>query len=53
MKKKKEIKIIYSKLKSKKGKIGVSLEYEGKKGYGKTNLEALDNLAKKLDENDN
>lgn len=50
MKKKKQIKIDYSKLKSKKGKIGVSLEYEGKKGYGKNILEALDNLAKKLAE---
>ena len=50
MKKKKQIKINYSKLKSKKGKIGVSLEYEGKKGYGKNQQEALANLTKKLAE---
>ena len=50
MKKKKQIKINYSKLKSKKGKIGVSLEYNGKKGYGKTREEALAKLTKKLAE---
>lgn len=46
-KKKKEI-IDYSKIKKKKGKIGVSLSYKGKKVYGKDEQDAIKQFFKEL-----
>lgn len=41
MSKKKKENIDYSKIKKKKGEIGVSLSYKGKKVYGKNHKDAV------------
>jgi hypothetical protein len=45
---KKKKNIDYSKIKKKKGKIGVSLSYNGEKVYGKSHKDAVNKFFKKF-----